>query len=128
MATVGRPPTRVRAATRPSLVPMTMSSRMNSARAANTWTTSRPPGVQVLVEQVKPIPRSRSSATMLMRSWRLRPPRSSESTTKAARVEEGVARLRLLGCGGEGRTESSHQRHPTGGHLHSAAQGTGFTR
>jgi hypothetical protein len=42
-----RPPTRprARAAARPSRVPETMSSRMNSASAAKTWKTSRPPGV-----------------------------------------------------------------------------------
>src|SRR5664280_3851966 len=38
---------RARAASRPSRVPSTMSSRMNSARAAKTWKTSRPPGVVV---------------------------------------------------------------------------------
>ncbi|MFE9836787.1 hypothetical protein ACFYP4_16900 [Streptomyces sp. NPDC005551] len=45
LATLGRPPTRPRsrAAARPSFVPMTMGSRMNSARAAKTWKTSRPP-------------------------------------------------------------------------------------
>ena len=78
VATVGRPPTRprARAAAKPSLVPMMMSSRMNSASAAKTWKTSRPPGVVVSrfsCNEVKPMPRSRSSATMLMRSWRLRP-------------------------------------------------------
>jgi hypothetical protein len=49
VTTLGRPPTRPRAlaAVRPSRVPETISSRMNSARAANTWNTSRPPGVVV---------------------------------------------------------------------------------
>jgi hypothetical protein len=56
---VGRPPIRpqARAAARPSRVPATMSSRMNSARAAKTWKTSRPPGgggVQVLVQGGEP--------------------------------------------------------------------------
>ena len=42
-----RSPARARAAARPSRVPATMSSRMNSARAAKTWNTRRPPGVVV---------------------------------------------------------------------------------
>jgi len=33
-----------RAASSPSRVPSTISSRMNSASAAKTWQTSRPPG------------------------------------------------------------------------------------
>lgn len=56
VATVGRPPTRprARAASRPSRVPETISSRMNSARAAKTWKTSRPPGVVVQLPHVHP--------------------------------------------------------------------------
>jgi hypothetical protein len=38
---------RVQAASRPSRVPSTISLRMNSACAAKTWKTSRPPGVVV---------------------------------------------------------------------------------
>ena len=38
---------RASAASRPSRVPSTISSRMNSASAAKTWKTSRPPGVVV---------------------------------------------------------------------------------
>jgi hypothetical protein len=38
---------RALAAARPSLVPSMMSSRMNSARAAKTWKTRRPPAVVV---------------------------------------------------------------------------------
>ena len=65
--TVGRPPTRprARAAARPSWVPETMSSRMNSARAAKTWKTSRPPGVVVSrfsCSEVNPMSRRRRSA------------------------------------------------------------------
>ncbi len=47
-------PAAARAAARLSRVPWTMSSRMNSARAAKTWKTSRPPGgggVEVLVQR-----------------------------------------------------------------------------
>ena len=46
-------------AARPSRVPATMSSRMNSASAAKTWNTSRPPGgrgIQGLVQQGEPGP------------------------------------------------------------------------
>ena len=67
----GRPRRRPRAfaAARPSM----MSSRMNSASAANTWKTSRPPGVVVSsasLSDLKPIPRLRRPATMAMRSCR----------------------------------------------------------
>jgi hypothetical protein len=73
VATTGRPPVRPRsrAAARPSRVPATMSSRMNSASAAKTWNTSRPPGVVVSrasCSEVNPTPRRRRSATVVIRS------------------------------------------------------------
>lgn len=71
VTTLGRPPMRprARAAARPSRVPETISSRMNSARAAKTWKTSLPPGVVVSrfsCREVKPIPRRRRSPTVVI--------------------------------------------------------------
>jgi len=59
--TVGLPPTRPQAlaAASPSYVPATMSSLMNSATAAKTWKTRRPPGVVVsrfACSEVNPTP------------------------------------------------------------------------
>jgi hypothetical protein len=58
---------RARAASSPSRVPSTISSRMNSASAANTWKTSRPPGVVVSrasCRLLNPTPRRRSVPTI----------------------------------------------------------------
>jgi hypothetical protein len=78
---------------------MTMSSRMNSARAAKTWKTSRPPGVVVSrfsCSEVKPIPALAQfgdhvdevleAAAVAVQA------RDDEGV---AGVEEGVARLQL---------------------------------
>src|SRR5512142_1797707 len=87
--TVGRPPTRprARAAASPSRVPETISSRMNSARAANTWKTSLPPGVVVSrfsCNEVKPTSLRRRSATTVIRSDKERDSLSSDGTTKVS--------------------------------------------
>jgi hypothetical protein len=78
---------RARAAARPSRVPEMMSSRMNSARAAKTWKTSRPPGVVVSrfsCRLVNPTPRRRRSATTPIRSCRERESRSRAGTTRVS--------------------------------------------
>jgi len=94
--TVGRPPVRprARAAARPSRVPATMISRMNSARAAKTWNTSRPPEVVVSrfsCSEVNPTSRRRRSPTVVMRSCRERESRSRDGTT---RVSPGAMKSR----------------------------------
>ena len=78
---------RARAATSPSWVPATMSSRMNSARAAKTWNTSRAPGVVVSrfsCSEVNPTSRRRRSATTVIRSCRERESRSRDGTTRVS--------------------------------------------
>ena len=54
---------------RPSLVPSTMSSRMNSASAAKTWKISRSPGAVVSrasCSEMKPMPRLHRSAKIVV--------------------------------------------------------------
>ena len=62
LMTVGRPPRRprVRAAERPACVRSRIRSRSNSASAAKTWKTSRPPGVVVSFDSVSERSRSRA--------------------------------------------------------------------
>ena len=57
LAVPREPPVRAAREPLPSRVPSAISSRMNSASAAKTWKTSRPPGgggVQGLVQAVEP--------------------------------------------------------------------------
>ena len=71
----------------PALVRSRIRSRSNSARAANTWKTSLPPGVVVSIASWrlrKPIPRSARPVTVSTR-WRSeRPNRSSFHTTRVS--------------------------------------------
>src|SRR5664280_1845021 len=65
-----------------------ISSRMNSARAAKTWKTSRPPGVVVSslsCRLLNPIPRLRRSTVRVMRSCRERASRWTSLPAPAPR-------------------------------------------
>ena len=60
---------------------------MNSARAAKTWKTSRPPDVVVSrfrEAKVNPMPRRRRSPTVAIRSCKERDSRSRDGTTKVS--------------------------------------------
>jgi hypothetical protein len=89
---------RPRAASSPSRVPSMISSRMNSARAAKTWKTSRPPGVvlsRASCRLLKPTPCRRSVVTMAIRFGQ-RPGQPVQ-----ARHDQGVAGPQVVQAGGQ---------------------------
>ena len=88
---------RARAASSPSRVPSTISSRMNSASAAKTWKTSRPPGVVVSrasCRLLKPTPCRRSVPT-------IGSGRPGTGKPVQARHDQGVAGPQVVQAGGQ---------------------------